>query len=79
VYKLKSGPVGTPPKHKARLVACGNRQHEGLDYQETFALVVKWSTMRLIVSMAAIRGWPIHHLDVKCAYLNGPIMEAGFL
>jgi hypothetical protein len=79
VYKLKSGLVGTPPKYKARLVVRGDRQHEGLDYQETFAPVVKWSTMRLVVSMAAQRGWPIHHLDVKCAYLNGPITDAVFL
>jgi hypothetical protein len=56
VYKLKSGPVGTPPKFKARLVARGDRQYEGLDYQETFAPVVKWSTIQLVVSMAAMRG-----------------------
>jgi hypothetical protein len=79
VYKLKSKAVGTPPKFKARLVACGDRQHEGLDYQETFAPVVKWSTMQLVVSMAAMHGWPIHHLDVKCTYLNGPITNAVFL
>lgn len=53
VYKLKTGLPGTPPKHKARLVACGDRQEFDIDNQETFAPVVKWATMRNVVSLAA--------------------------
>lgn len=61
--------------HKARLVARGNEQREGLDYAETFAPVVKWSTIRLIVALAAVNNWPITHMDVVTAFLNGTINE----
>jgi transposase InsO family protein len=78
VYKLKSGADGTPT-YKARLVARGDEQVEGLDYQETFSPVVKWTTMRVLVSMAAQRNWDITHLDVKSAFLNGVLQEEVYL
>ena len=48
----------------------GDEQLEGLDFHETFFPVVKWLTMRTVISMAAMQGWKLHHLDVKCAFLN---------
>jgi hypothetical protein len=75
VYKLKTDTAGHPLRYKARLVARGDEQLEGIDFTETFSPVVKWSTMRTVVSMAAMRGWPILHLDVKCAFLNGDLAE----
>lgn len=57
-------------KHKARYVAMGNTQVEGEDYGETFAPTGKPSSLRLIVAVAAIKGWEIHQMDAVTAFLN---------
>lgn len=56
-------------------MAKGFQQHEGQVYSETFAPVIKWNTLRSIVSLAGHQGWTIFHLDVKTAFLNGDIEE----
>lgn len=75
VFRVKTNANGSIAKLKARLVARGFQQKEGQDYKETFAPVVKWNTLRSIVSLAGHRGWSIFHLDVKTAFLNGIIEE----
>lgn len=55
-------------KYKARLVAKGYVQRQGIDYEEVFALVARIETVRLILAMAANRGWEVHHLDVKTTF-----------
>lgn len=75
VYRVKTNADGSTTKLKARLVAKGFQQREGQDYNETFALVVKWNTLRSIVALGGHQGWPIFHLDVKTAFLNGEIEE----
>ncbi|XP_047326713.1 uncharacterized protein LOC124930411 [Impatiens glandulifera] len=72
---LKRDSEGNILKHKARLVAKGYVQKQGVDVEETFAPVAKLDTVRLILVIAAHRGWEIHHLDVKSAFLNGDIEE----
>ncbi|CAM6116227.1 unnamed protein product [Calypogeia fissa] len=62
-------------RYKARVVARGFEQRPGLDYDETFAPVVKWSTVRLIVALAAAFGYPLYHMDVVTAFLNGTLDE----
>jgi hypothetical protein len=62
-------------KYKARLVAKGYVQKKGIDYEEVFAPVARLETVRLILAMAANRGWEVHHLDVKTAFLNGELIE----
>lgn len=47
-------------RHKARVVARGNEQRAGLDFDETFAPVVKWSTVRLVTALAAFLDGPYH-------------------
>lgn len=64
---------------KARLVAKGYEQQAGLDYNETFAPVVKWSTLRTVIALAAALGWPIFHLDVVTAFLNGKLQETIYM
>lgn len=73
VFKLKTGSLGTAHKYKARLVARGFEQRKGIDYTETFAPTVKWSTIRLVTALAASQSWDIHHLDVVTAFLNGEL------
>ena len=53
VFKIKRLPSGMASKFKARFVVCGDRQLEGVDFFETYAPVVQWSTIRLIMVLAA--------------------------
>jgi hypothetical protein len=71
--KLKSD--GSLDRYKARLVALGNKQEYGLNYEETFAPVAKMTTVRTILAIAASKAWPLHQMDVKNAFLNGNLKE----
>lgn len=75
VFKLKKNSDGELLKHKARLVAKGYVQRFGIDFEEVFAPVARLDTVRLILAIAANRGWEVHHLDVKSAFLNGDLKE----
>ncbi|XP_058726097.1 uncharacterized mitochondrial protein AtMg00820-like [Vicia villosa] len=75
VFKVKLNSDGSVGKHKARLVFIGFLQKPGLDYFEVFAPVARHETIRLVIALAANRRWPLMHLDVKSAFLNGPLQE----
>jgi hypothetical protein len=75
VYKLKPGTRGNPAQYKTRLVARGFEQRDGVDYLETFAPVVRWETIRILVALVVHLGWPIHQRDVLTAFLNGILKE----
>jgi hypothetical protein len=75
VYKLKLNEAGEIVKHKARLVARGFVQQEGIDFDEVFAPVARMESMRLLLTLAAQEGWQVHHMDVKSAFLNGNLKE----
>ena len=75
MFKLKRNAEGEVVKHKARLVAKGYVHKQGIDYDEVFALVARIDTVKLILAMATNRGWKVHHLDVKTAFLNGELEE----
>ncbi|GKB58349.1 ribonuclease H-like domain-containing protein [Tanacetum coccineum] len=62
---------GTLSRYKARLVANGNTQLEGVEVDETFSSVVKPGTIRTVRSLATSRHWPIYQIDVKNAFLHG--------
>jgi len=79
VYKLKHNPDGSIAKHKARLAARGFLQKVGLDYSEVYAPVARIETVRLVMALACKRNWSTFHLDVKSAFLNGPIDEIVFV
>ena len=78
VFKAKLKPDGLVAKHKARLVAKGFMQKKGIDYSKVFAPIARLETVRLIVALASWRNWKLWQLDVKSAFLNGPLDEKVF-
>jgi len=75
---LKHNLDGSIAKHKARLVAIGFLQRAGLDYSKVYEPVARIETVRLVIALACKRNWSTFHLDVKSAFLNGPIDEVVF-
>jgi len=75
VYKIKVKANGEIDRYKARLVAKGFEQREGYDYREIFSPVARMEIVRLIIALVAQRQWKIHQMDVKFAFLNGPLDE----
>ncbi|GJR76117.1 ribonuclease H-like domain-containing protein, partial [Tanacetum coccineum] len=70
---------GTLSRYKARLVANGSTQLEGIGVDETFSPVVKMGTIRTILSLATSRHWSIHQLDVKNSFLHGDLSETVYM
>lgn len=75
IYKTKLNEKGEVEKYKARLVAKGYSQQYGIDYNEVFAPVARWDTIRTILSLAAYKEWEVYKLDVKSAFLHGELVE----
>jgi len=78
VYKVKNEvdkSKNNTTRHKARLCFMGSRQIRGLDFNETFAPVAKFTTIRCILAMTAATGWELLQMDVNTAFLNGNLDE----
>lgn len=73
VYKLKRGPGGEIQRYKARWVVRGFEQRYGIDFNETFAAVVKPMTYKALFAIAARNNWEIEQMDVKTAFLYGTL------
>ncbi|CAI7909100.1 unnamed protein product [Closterium sp. NIES-54] len=75
IFRHKYGPDGELTRYKSRLVAKGFQQTKGKDFDEIFAPVGKGTTLRVMLGMAANRGWRIKQMDITTAFLNGIILE----
>ncbi|GJT92130.1 retrovirus-related pol polyprotein from transposon TNT 1-94 [Tanacetum coccineum] len=75
IYKVKVVEYGDVLKNKARLVAKGYRQEEGLDFEESFALVARLEAIRIFLANAASKNMTVYQMDVKTAFLNGELKE----
>nr|GEW67588.1 ribonuclease H-like domain-containing protein [Tanacetum cinerariifolium] len=79
LFKYKFHVDGTLSRYKARLAANGSSQQLGVEFDETFSLVVKPATIRTVLSLVVSRQWPVHQLDVKNAFLNGDLFETMYM
>jgi hypothetical protein len=75
VFKKKLSEDGLVVRNKARLVAQGYCQKEGIDYEETFAPVARLEAIRILLAFAASKGFKPFQMDVKSSFLNGYIEE----
>jgi hypothetical protein len=75
VYKTKLNAKSRVEKYKAILVAQGYGQQSGIDYNETFAPVLRIDTVRMVLAIAAQNRWITHQMDIKYAFLNGYLEE----
>ena len=79
LYKIKHGADGSIEKYKARFVAKGFSQKEGVDYDETFAPVARYTSIRSIIAIASTMGCKLHRMDSKTTFLNGIIEEQVYI
>nr|GEW01105.1 copia protein [Tanacetum cinerariifolium] len=75
IYKIKKDESGGVLKNKARLVAQGFRQEEGIDFEESFALVARIETICIFIANVAYKNMTIYQMDIKTAFLNGELKE----
>jgi hypothetical protein len=75
VFKHKLRSDGTLERYKVRLVVRGFRQHASINFTDTFAPVVKSSTIQTVLHLAVSRAWPVHQMDVSNAFLHGHLSK----
>ena len=79
VFKLKRYPDGTPMKFKARYCVRGDLQREGIDYFETYAPVVQWSTVRLVLTLILSNSWVTKQVDYTNAFAQAVLNEEVYI
>ena len=75
IFKNKTDEFGNVVRNKARLVAQGYTQVEGIDFDETFAPVARLESIRLLLAVACCLKVKLYQMDVKSAFLNGFLSE----
>jgi hypothetical protein len=79
LYKIKHATNCSIENFKARFVARRFSKREGVDYKEEFSPVVRYTSIREIMSLVSFMGWRIHQMDVKTTFLNEIIKEEVYI
>jgi hypothetical protein len=79
IYKIKHATDGSVEKFKEIFVSRGFNQKEIIDYENTFSLVARYTSIQAIISLASVLGWKLHQMDVKTTFLNGKIEHEDFV
>ena len=79
IYNIKHVVDGSIEKYKARFLAQDLSQKEGIDFEETFAPISRYTSIRSVLALVAVMKWNIHQMDVKTASLNGVVEEEVYL
>ena len=79
VFKWKIDANGIVERYKARLVAQGCTQKFGLDYEETFSLVIRFESIRFLLAVGAQYKLQLHQMDVSTAFLHGELTEEVYM
>ena len=75
IYQIKHAVDGSIEKYTARFVARVFSQKEGINYEETFEPIVRYTSIRTSMALASMMKWSLHQMDVKTNFLNGVIEE----
>ena len=73
IYKIKHVVYGNIKKYKERFIARGFSQKEGIDYEETFAPMASYTSIRTIPALEVVMKWEIHQMDFNTSFLNGVV------
>ena len=79
IYKIKHAADGSIEKYKARFVARGFSQKEGIDTEETFGPVERYTSIRTIMPLTSMMKWNLQQMDVNTTFLNGVIEEEVYI
>ncbi|KAH9182515.1 hypothetical protein AeNC1_015509, partial [Aphanomyces euteiches] len=79
LFTKKFAADGSLSRYKARLIAQGFTQIAGIDYTDVFAPVIRSTSIRLFLALAAIQQMEVHHMDVQTAFLNGNLTETLYM
>ena len=79
VFKVKRDENGDVQRYKARLVAQGYSQTEGVDYNEVYSPVVRNTTIRSLLALSNAKNWEVHQMDVRTAFLQGNLEEEVYM
>ena len=79
VYKIKTRSDDTVDRYKVRLIARDFTQEYDINYEETFALVARLSSVRTLIVVSAAYKWPLFQMDVKNDFLNGELAEEVYM
>ena len=75
IYKIMHAADGSTEKYKARFVARGFSQKEGIDCEEIFSPVARSTSIRSVLALASVMKWKVHHMDMETTFLNGVVEE----
>ena len=79
IYKIKHATDGSIEKYNGIFVTRGFSQKEGIDYEEMFNLVARYTSIKNVMALSAKKKWKLHQMDVKKTFLNGVIEEEVYI